>query len=60
LTTEQIVESKTKISAATELERIMTQRMKEITTLMGRATIVAAEKTKLTKEKSELTEKIEV
>lgn len=60
LTNENIVEAKTKISAATELERIMTQRLKEIATLIARVTITAAEKAKLTKEESELKEKVEV
>lgn len=59
ITQEQILEAKTKIGAAQEVQRIMTVRMKEITTLLARPTITVAEKTKLTKEEEEAKGKFE-
>merc|ERR1711981_1309951 len=47
VTQEQILESKTKISAAQEVIRILTIRIKEITVLMSRTTISTTEETKL-------------
>lgn len=41
------MESKTRISAAQEITRIISIREKEISTLLSRTTITAAEKTRL-------------
>lgn len=59
ITQEQILESKTKMGAAQEVQRIMSVRMKEITTLLARPTITVAEKAKLTKEEEEAKGKFE-
>jgi len=59
VTNEQIAESKTRISGAEEITRIVEVRMKEIATLLTRATITAEEKSKLTKEETENKAKIE-
>jgi hypothetical protein len=56
---EQIADSKTKIAGAQEVQRIVAVRMKEIATLMARATITAGEKSKLTKEEEEIKSKLE-
>jgi hypothetical protein len=60
ITNEQILEAKTKISASTEIQRIVAVRMKEITTLLSRPTITVAEKTKLAKEEEEAKNKMEI
>lgn len=59
ITQEQIMESKTRISGAQEVQRILAVRMKEIATLLARPTITAAEKTKLTTEEGEIKSKAE-
>jgi len=41
------MDSKTKISGAQEIQRIIAVRMKEIATLLSRPSITSAEKTKL-------------
>jgi len=56
---EQVSDSKTKIAGAQEVQRIVAVRMKEIATLMARATIQAAEKAKLQKEEEEIKGKLE-
>jgi hypothetical protein len=56
---EQIADSKTKIAGAQEVQRIVAVRMKEIATLMARATITAGEKAKLSKEEEEIKSKLE-
>jgi len=56
---EQIMDAKTKISGAQEIQRILAVRMKEIATLTARPTITAAEKTKLTTEEGEIKNKVE-
>jgi chromosome segregation ATPase len=53
------LECKTSISAAEEITRIMTIRIKEIATLLSRTTITSVEKTKLTAEETEIKEKLE-
>jgi hypothetical protein len=53
------LECKTAISAAEEITRIMTIRVKEIATLISRTTITNVEKTKLTSEETEIKEKLE-
>lgn len=53
------MECKTSISAAEEITRIMTIRVKEIATLLSRTTILAGEKTRLTAEEVEIKEKLE-
>jgi len=57
---EQITESKVRISGAQEIVRILTIRIKEIATLITRTTITVQEKTRLTKEETEIKEKLEV
>jgi hypothetical protein len=57
---ESIMEAKTKVSAATEMQRLWSLRLKELATLLSRSTITAAEKTKLSKEEAEVKEKFEV
>jgi len=47
ITNEQIMDSKTKISGAQEIQRIIAVRMKEIGTLLSRPSITVSEKTKL-------------
>lgn len=59
MTNEQIMESKTRISGAQEIQRIIAVRMKEVSTLISRPTVTASEKSKLTSEKSEITLKLE-
>lgn len=59
MTNEQISESKTRISGAQEIQRLIATRLKEITTLLSRPTVTATEKTKLTTEKIEITNRIE-
>jgi hypothetical protein len=59
LANEQITEMKTKISASEEMQRLFTIRLREITTLISRKTIGAAEKDKLTKETDEIKDKLE-
>merc|ERR1712226_1080577 len=59
ITQEQIMEAKTRIAGAQEIQRIVAVRMKEITTLLARATITAAEKSKLTTEETEIKSKME-
>jgi hypothetical protein len=59
VTNEQIMDSKTRISGSQEIQRIIAVRMKEISTLLARPTITAAEKTKLTTEESEAKSKME-
>lgn len=59
ITQEKILECKTAISAAEEITRIMTIRVKEIATLISRTTITNVEKTKLTSEETEIKEKLE-
>jgi len=54
-----IADSKTKIAGAQEIQRIISIRMKEISTLMARPTIAPAEKSKLQKEEDEIKGKIE-
>jgi hypothetical protein len=56
---EQIMDAKTKISGAQEIQRILAVRLKEIATLTARPTITAAEKTKLTTEEGEIKNKVE-
>jgi hypothetical protein len=53
------MESKTRVSGAQEVQRILAVRMKEIATLLSRPTITAAEKTKLTTEEAEVKSKTE-
>jgi hypothetical protein len=53
------LECKTSISAAEEITRIMTIRIKEIATLISRTTITTTEKTRLTTEETEIKEKLE-
>lgn len=57
---EQITESKVRISGATEIIRSLQIRIKEIATLITRTSITTVEKTKLTKEETEIKEKLEV
>lgn len=57
---EQITEAKVRISGAQEIVRILTIRIKEIATLITRTTITVQEKTRLTKEETEIKEKLEV
>merc|ERR1711981_436496 len=57
---EQIAEAKVRISGAQEIVRILTIRIKEIATLITRTTITVQEKTRLTKEETEIKEKLEV
>jgi hypothetical protein len=59
MTNEQIMEAKTRISGAQEIQRIIAVRMKEVTTLLSRPTITASEKSKLTSEQSEIVLKLE-
>lgn len=59
ITQEQIMESKTRVSGAQEVQRILAVRLKEIATLLSRQTISAQEKTKLTTEESEAKAKSE-
>jgi len=47
ITNEQILDCKTRISAAQEIQRIISVRLKEIATLLARSTIASAEKTRL-------------
>jgi hypothetical protein len=54
------MEAKTKVSAATEMQRLWSLRLKELATLLSRSTISAAEKAKLSKEEAEVKEKFEV
>lgn len=57
---EQITESKVRISGSTEIVRILTVRIKEIATLITRISITTQEKIKLTKEETDIKEKLEV
>merc|ERR1719331_1207267 len=59
ITQEQIMDAKTRISGAQEIQRIIAVRMKEITTLLARTTITSGEKTKLQKEEEEIKVKLE-
>jgi chromosome segregation ATPase len=59
ITQEQIMDAKTRISGAQEIQRIIAVRMKEITTLLSRTTITSSEKTKLQKEEDEIKVKLE-
>jgi hypothetical protein len=59
ITNEQIMDSKTKISGAQEIQRIIAVRMKEIDTLLSRPTVTATEKTKLSSEQSTIRSKME-
>jgi predicted nucleic acid-binding Zn-ribbon protein len=59
VTNEQIMDCKTRVSGAQEIQRIIAVRMKEISTLLSRPTITASEKTKLTTEESEIKSKME-
>jgi hypothetical protein len=56
---EMIMDGKTRIAGSQEIQRIVAIRMKEISTLLARPTITAAEKEKLTKEETEIKAKME-